>query len=85
MLTLFSGSVLRGADLEALLERVRETYSQRAVSVLRVRGDDEQIVACVGEDPCQDVDSADTAIEVGDDEFWMLMAGKVCLPETGGS
>src|SRR6202000_1798555 len=25
---------------------------------------------------CTTVDSADTAIEVGDDEFWMLMAGK---------
>ena len=76
LLTLFSGSVLRGADLEALLGRVRETYSQRAVSLLRVRGDEEQIVACIGEEPCQDVDSADTAIEVGDDEFWLLMAGK---------
>lgn len=76
LLTLFSASVLRGADLAALLERVRETYSQRAVAMLRVRGEDEQVVACVGEDPCQDVDSADTAIEVGDDEFWLLMAGK---------
>ena len=76
LLTLFSGSVLRGADLETLLERVRETYSQRAVSVLRVRGEDEQVVACVGKDPCLAVDSADTAIEVGDDEFWMLMAGR---------
>lgn len=76
LLTLFSGSVLRGADLSALLERVRETYSQRAVSVLRVQGEDEQIVACVGESPCVTVDSADTAIEVGDDEFWMLMAGR---------
>ncbi|MCI4674772.1 sensor histidine kinase [Candidatus Mycolicibacterium alkanivorans] len=76
LLTLFSGSVLRGADLETLLERVRETYSQRSVSVLRVRGDDEQIVACVGKDPCETVDSADTAIEVGDDEFWILMAGR---------
>lgn len=76
LLTLFSGSVLRGADLEALLERVRETYSQRAVSVLRVHGEDEQVVASVGEDPCQDVDSADTAIDVGDDEFWLLMAGR---------
>ena len=47
LLTLFSGSVLRGADLDTLLERVRETYSQRAVSVLRVLGDEEQIVACV--------------------------------------
>ena len=76
LLTLFSGSVLRGADLETLLERVRETYLQRAVSVLRVRGADERIVACVGKDPCADVESADTAIEVGDDEFWMLMAGR---------
>ena len=36
LLALFAGSVLRGADLETLLERVRETYSQRAVSMLRV-------------------------------------------------
>jgi two-component system, OmpR family, sensor histidine kinase KdpD len=76
LLALFAGSVLRGADLDTLLERVRETYSQRTVSVLRVNDDDERIVACVGKDPCVTVDSADTAIEVGDDEFWMLMAGK---------
>jgi two-component system, OmpR family, sensor histidine kinase KdpD len=30
----------------------------------------------VGADPCADVDSADTAIEVGDDEFWLLMSGR---------
>jgi two-component system sensor histidine kinase KdpD len=80
LLTLFAGSVLRGADLETLLERVRETYSQRAVSMLREQTSDGQIqaniVACVGKDPCVTVDSADTAIEVGDDEFWMLMAGR---------
>jgi two-component system, OmpR family, sensor histidine kinase KdpD len=87
LLTLFAGSVLRGADLETLLERVRETYSQRAVSMLREPRDHSAdgrasvkhrgyIVACVGKDPCVTVDSADTAIEVGDDEFWMLMAGK---------
>ncbi|WP_445168929.1 DUF4118 domain-containing protein [Mycolicibacterium sp. Dal123E01] len=76
LLALFAGSVLRGADLETLLERVRETYSQRAVSVLRVRGHDEVVVACVGKDACVTVDSADTAIEVGDDEFWMLMSGR---------
>ena len=35
LLALFAGSVLRGADLDTLLERVRETYSQRAVSILR--------------------------------------------------
>lgn len=83
LLTLFAGSVLRGADLETLLERVRETYSQRAVSMLREPGEEDRasgkkshVVACVGKDPCASVDSADTAIEVGDDEFWMLMAGR---------
>ncbi len=78
LLALFAGSVLRGADLDTLLERVRETYSQRAVSMLRIRDGNSEgaVVACVGQDPCLDVDSADTAIEVGDDEFWMLMAGR---------
>lgn len=83
LLTLFAGSVLRGADLETLLERVRETYSQRAVSMLRepdelerADGKKSHVVACVGKDPCVSVDSADTAIEIGDDEFWMLMAGR---------
>jgi two-component system, OmpR family, sensor histidine kinase KdpD len=77
LLALFAGSVLRGADLTTLLERVRETYSQRAVSLLR---EDSQgkanIVACVGQNPCAAVDSADTAVEVGDDEFWLLLSGK---------
>ena len=53
LLALFAGSVLRGADLTALLEKVRETYSQRAVSLLREgpRGKTD-IVACVGQNPC---------------------------------
>jgi two-component system, OmpR family, sensor histidine kinase KdpD len=73
LLTLFAGAVLRGADLETLLERVRETYMQRAVSILRAGVG---IVACVGESPCVTVDEADTAVEVGDEEFWMLMSGR---------
>lgn len=77
LLALFAGSVLRGADLTALLERVRETYLQQSVSLLReTAGDGPAVVACVGDNPCVDVDSADTAIEVGDDEFWLLMAGR---------
>jgi len=83
LLTLFAGSVLRGADLETLLERVREVYSQRAVSLLREPSEADRgggkrgyVVACVGKDPCVTIDSADTAIEVGDDEFWMLLAGR---------
>ncbi|MFN6549956.1 ATP-binding protein [Mycolicibacterium septicum] len=76
LLTLFAGSVLRGADLTTLLERLRETYSQRAVSLLREHDGAAEIVACVGTKPCAEVDTADTAIEVGDDEFWLLMAGR---------
>jgi len=83
LLTLFAGSVLRGADLETLLERVREAYAQRTVSMLRepteqqrANGKKSEIIACVGRDPCVTVDTADTAIEVGDDEFWMLLAGR---------
>lgn len=76
LLTLFAGSVLRGADLTTLLERLRETYSQRAVSLLREQNGTAEIVACVGTKPCAEVDTADTAIEVGDDEFWLLMAGR---------
>ena len=51
LLTLFAGAVLRGADLETLLQRVRETYLQQAVSILRTGSG---IVACVGESPCVD-------------------------------
>ncbi len=59
-----------------LLERVRETYSQRAVSMLRVVDDDEgRSSRASATTRASTVDTADTAIEVGDDEFWMLMAG----------
>ena len=52
LLALFAGSVLRGADLDTLLERVRETYSQRSVSLLRERtATERRIVACVGTEP----------------------------------
>ena len=33
----------------------------------------------MGQNPCATVDSADTAIEVGDDEFWLLLSGKKLL------
>ena len=45
LLALFAGSVLRGADLDTLLEKVRETYSQRAVSLLRTT-DDTAVIVC---------------------------------------
>ncbi|WP_083443097.1 sensor histidine kinase [Mycolicibacterium aurum] len=77
LLALFAGSVLRGADLNTLLERIREAYSQRSVSLVRGDGG---VVGCAGADPCVTVEEADTAIEVGadadPDDFWLVMAGR---------
>lgn len=75
LLALFADSALRDADLSILLERVREAYSQRAVSILAA-GAEGKVLASAGPDPCADIEEADTAIEVGDREFWMLMAGQ---------
>src|ERR1700730_14597334 len=76
LLALFAASVLRGADLATLLERVREAYAQRAVCLVRDVDGRPELVASVGKDPCATVDSADTAVKVGDEEFWMLMSGR---------
>jgi two-component system, OmpR family, sensor histidine kinase KdpD len=76
LLALFASSVLKGADLATLLERVREAYSQRAVCVVREVDGHQVLVASVGKDPCATVDSADTAVKVGEEEFWMLLSGR---------
>ncbi len=79
LLAHFAGSVLRGADPVALLERVREVYSQRSVSLLRESAEGTTVVACAGNDPCLDLDDADTAVEAGeagDDEFWLVLGGR---------
>lgn len=73
LLALFADGVLHDADLDGLLERVRETYTQRAVSLVRSQTGD--ILAYAGTDPCADVDDADTSVEIGDDEYWMLLSG----------
>ncbi|QBJ98525.1 sensor histidine kinase KdpD [Rhodococcus sp. ABRD24] len=72
LLALFAGSVLRGADLPALLEKVRETYSQTGVSVIS-RG--EGVVSAAGAAAPSTVEEADTACEVGDGEYTLLLAG----------
>jgi len=71
LLTLFAGAVLHGADLHDLLEHARETFGLRAVSLAT----EEDVVACVGENPARRVKDADTAIEAGDDEHWLLLNG----------
>ncbi|MFJ2663845.1 ATP-binding protein [Nocardia fluminea] len=72
LLTMFAGSVLHGADLPKLLEQVRETYGQRAVSVRC--GD--HIVAAVGIEPPTRPSDAETVIEAGDAWSHLLLAGR---------
>lgn len=70
LLTLFAGSVLRGADLDALLNKVRETYGQR--SVLLVEDSTDEVVGSVGEP----ADSADaTRIDSPGGDFTLLLHG----------
>ncbi len=76
LMALFAASVLRGGDLGTLLERVREAYSQRAVSLVRAGEGGRELVATAGTDPSTTAESADTAVKVGDDDFWMLMSGR---------
>jgi len=72
LLALFAGSVLRGADLPALLEKVRETYAQQSVSMIR-RG--HGVVSSVGPGPLTTVDEADTVCEVSDGEYALALRG----------
>ncbi|GAB2912983.1 sensor histidine kinase KdpD [Rhodococcus aerolatus] len=76
LLTLFASHVLRGADLPALLERVRETYGQRAASLLR-RGRDGGLGLAIGlgDDAPEQLADADTTCEVLDGEFALALAG----------
>jgi len=72
LLTVFAGAVLHGADLHDLLEHARETFGMRAVSLATA----DDVIACVGEEPARRVKDADTAIEAGDDEHWLLLNGR---------
>lgn len=73
LLALFADAALRDADLDVLLDRLREAYGQRAVSIVAADG---TVSAGVGHDPCTDVEAADTAIDVADHDHWLLLSGK---------
>ncbi|WHU47532.1 sensor histidine kinase KdpD [Gordonia sp. L191] len=76
LLAVFSDAVLGGADVAGLLERVRETYDQRAVSVVRRRADGTvEVSAAVGEDPPQRDSEADTVLPARGDEYELLLCG----------
>lgn len=73
LLALFAGTVLRGADLESLLGRVRETYGQRSVTLLEVSTG--AAVGAVGETPPVSDADAGTRIEAPGGDFVLLMWG----------
>ncbi|RPA56926.1 sensor histidine kinase KdpD [Gordonia oryzae] len=76
LLAVFSDAVLGGADVAGLLERVRETYDQRAVSVVHRRADGAvEVSAAVGEGPPQRDSEADTVLPARGDEYELLLCG----------
>ena len=72
ILATVAGSVLRGArPLPALLERLRETFTLRSVTLL----DAGTVVAGAGDDPCTSAAQADAEVKV-DDTLVMLLRGR---------
>ncbi|MEU2006679.1 sensor histidine kinase KdpD [Rhodococcus sp. NPDC019627] len=72
LLALFAGSVLRGADLDALLGKVRETYGQESTGLLSRSG---TLVSSVGPNPPRSLEDADTICEVHDGEYALVLRG----------
>ncbi|MGW3448015.1 ATP-binding protein [Streptomyces sp. NPDC001076] len=79
ILSFLAGSVLRGeTSLEALLERVRETFGMESVALLE-RADDVAPWTCagsVGAQPCQSPERADVDVPVGD-HMTLALSGRV--------
>jgi len=82
LLALFASYALRGANLPALLDRVRETYGQRAVSLLRrVTPEDRLTLAmAVGDDAAESEEHGDTVCEVADGAFALVFVGPGLTP-----
>ncbi|MFE5917105.1 DUF4118 domain-containing protein [Streptomyces sp. NPDC056468] len=83
ILSFLAGNVLRGeTSLEALLERVRETFGMESVALLE-RESDVAPWTCagsVGPRPCQDPDDADVDVPVGD-HLALALTGRVLPAE----
>ncbi|WP_411073037.1 DUF4118 domain-containing protein [Streptomyces sp. cmx-4-25] len=82
-LSFLAGSVLRGeTTLEALLERVRETFSMESVALLERQGETEPWarVAAVGHRPCERPEEADVDMPVGD-HLSLALSGRVLPAE----
>ena len=72
LLALFAGGVLVNSDLSALLERVRTTYNQTAVSLLCAEG---PAIASVGEQPPMRESEADSVFRVDDGAYALALNG----------
>ena len=92
-----AGHVLRGEHaLDALLDRLRETFGQESVTLLEHRPGTAltparqhdpaswQVAATVGGKPCAAPDEGDTDIPVGED-LALVLRGRPCRPPTGAS
>ncbi|SDU80923.1 sensor histidine kinase [Gordonia westfalica] len=76
LLAMFSSVVLGGADVPGLLERLRETYDQSAVALVRRTSKTSRTVeAWVGDRPLSGPDEADTTCSVPGEQFELLLRG----------
>ena len=77
LLAVFASYVLRGADLPALLDKLRATYGQDAVSLLRRAGSDGplRLAVGVGTTPPESEEDGDTVCEVAEGEFALVLSG----------
>ncbi|MFF0729980.1 DUF4118 domain-containing protein [Streptomyces chartreusis] len=83
ILSFLAGNVLRGeTSLEALLERVRETFGMVSVALLERESevDPWTCAGSVGSRPCQDLDDADVGVPVGD-HMALALTGRVLPAE----
>nr|WSY50531.1 sensor histidine kinase KdpD [Streptomyces sp. NBC_00886] len=79
ILSFLAGNVLRGeTSLEALLERVRETFGMESVALLERVGelDPWTCAGSVGPRPCQNPEHADVDVPVGD-HMSLALSGRV--------
>jgi two-component system, OmpR family, sensor histidine kinase KdpD len=79
ILSFLAGNVLRGeTGLEALLERVRETFGMESAAMLERDGETDPwtCAGSVGPRPCQDPDDADVDVPVGD-HMSLVLSGRV--------
>ena len=83
ILSFLAGNVLRGeTSLEALLERVRETFGMESAALLERAGDVEPwtCAGSVGPCPCQNPEDADVDVPVGD-HMALALSGRVLPAE----